>query len=111
MHESVEGVLMEGGKTEALNWLRMKENGGKNTYCQTSKTNLPSEEETNPEIDVDKPTTDTSNTEVRKSKSVNFDIEPVKNKLHVVLSEGLLDSVLPYLVENTPQRKPKNGTT
>ncbi|XP_019874346.2 SANT and BTB domain regulator of class switch recombination isoform X2 [Aethina tumida] len=111
VHESVEGVLMEGGKTEALNWLRMKENGGKNTYCQTSKTNLPSEEETNPEIDVDKPTTDNSNTEVRKSKSVNFDIEPVKNKLHVVLSEGLLDSVLPYLVENTPQRKPKNGVS
>ncbi|CAH0549026.1 unnamed protein product [Brassicogethes aeneus] len=102
VQDSVEGVLMEGGKIEALNWLRMKENGGKNSYAQTSESNfeiLPAE---SCEMGEQKEA-------VKKKSSTTtmscFDVDPIKQKLNVVLSEGLLDSVLPFLVDNAGNKR------
>lgn len=73
MQDSVEGVLIAGGMTDAVNWLKQKE-------YQFNKNHMSSQ---------------TSATELRKSEN-----DLLKHKLNEVLSEGLLDSILPYLIQN-----------
>lgn len=43
--------------------------------------------------------------ECSRPTTKNSDAEPLKRKLSEVLSEGLLDSVLPYLVQNAAVKK------
>ncbi|XP_023022944.2 SANT and BTB domain regulator of class switch recombination isoform X1 [Leptinotarsa decemlineata] len=95
VQDSVEGILISGGMSEAVNWLKRKENQmilKKNSICcQTSDIYL---QEDKKEV-------------VRKQSVVSClsDADPLKMKLNEVLSEGLLDSVLPYLVQNVTSSK------
>ncbi|XP_018562047.1 uncharacterized protein KIAA1841 homolog [Anoplophora glabripennis] len=84
VQDSVEGILMSGGMSEAVNWLKRKENqmSLKSICCQTI-------------LDVNK----------KRSAASVSDADPLKRKLNEVLSEGLLDSVLPYLVQNATSVK------
>lgn len=85
---SLEGMLLEGGMGDAVTWLKSKEAEfalkGPSAAIQTSDTLL-----------------QTSETEQ----------DPLRHKLNEVLSEGLLDSVLPYLVQSTHSIKKSSSTT
>ncbi|XP_060533747.1 SANT and BTB domain regulator of class switch recombination isoform X2 [Cylas formicarius] len=97
VQDSVEGALVAGGMGEAVNWLRSKENelGKKNKSqcCQTSDTLLP------------KPSPEDINGICRKTSLIMNNSDILKKKLQEVLSEGLLDSVLPYLIQNAAPLK------
>lgn len=47
----------------------------------------------------------------KRSVSSTSDTDPLKKKLNEVLSEGLLDSVLPYLVQNATSLKKSAAKT
>lgn len=86
---SLEGMLLEGGIGDAVTWLKSKEAEfalkGPSAAIQTSDTLLHLTKET--------------------------DQDPVKHKLNEVLSEGLLDSVLPYLVQSAHSMKKSSSAT
>ncbi|KAG5897817.1 hypothetical protein JTB14_011817 [Gonioctena quinquepunctata] len=93
VQDPVEGMLMSNGMTEVVNWLKKKETQivlKRNSVCCQTSEKLFHED----------------NKETReKSKTNPTDTESLKGKLNEVLSEGLLDSVLPYLVQNVPSSK------
>ncbi|ERL92574.1 hypothetical protein D910_09887 [Dendroctonus ponderosae] len=101
VQDSVEGVLLEGGMSEAVNWLKSKEIEstikGRSMSVQTSDTLLR------------KGSADDNKKELAKKRESNGtlvdDSDILKQKLNEVLSEGLLDSVLPYLVQSTNSLK------
>ncbi|KAJ8933777.1 hypothetical protein NQ314_013813 [Rhamnusium bicolor] len=101
VQDSVEGILLSGGMTEAVNWLKCKENQialkKNSSYSQTSDTNLSNE------------SGDDKNVNSKRSLTNVSDSELLKRQLGEVLSEGLLDSVLPYLVQNAKNSSRKNS--
>ncbi|XP_050302022.1 SANT and BTB domain regulator of class switch recombination-like isoform X3 [Anthonomus grandis grandis] len=104
VQDSVEDLLMEGGMNEAVEWLKSKEaefsRKGKSLAVQTSNSLLQrgNGDEKKEAVQQSK----------RKNSTINVmhDSDILKKKLSEVLSEGLLDSVLPYLMQgNHPVKK------
>ncbi|CAG9815083.1 unnamed protein product [Phaedon cochleariae] len=93
VQESVENFMISNGMTEAVNWLKLKENQlvlQQNSISSQTSNVLLSEE----------------NIEANRKKSMTCaSADSLKVKLNEVLTEGLLDSVLPYLLPTHPPTK------
>ncbi|KAL1502409.1 hypothetical protein ABEB36_007555 [Hypothenemus hampei] len=101
VQESVEGLLVEGGMKDVVTWLKSKEvefaTNTKSLSVQTSDTLIP-KKTLDKKLDILKPK------DSGCSLSQNHS-EVLTHKLNEVLSEGLLDSVLPFLLQNTNSLK------
>ncbi|XP_076256247.1 SANT and BTB domain regulator of class switch recombination isoform X2 [Rhynchophorus ferrugineus] len=107
VQESIEGILIQGGMTEAVNWLREKEaefsKKLRSASIQTSETTL-QKGAGDERRDICKRKGSITNSE--------HDSDVLKKRLGEVLSEGLLDSILPYLAHSsTSLRKVVSCTT
>ncbi|XP_056633880.1 SANT and BTB domain regulator of class switch recombination [Diorhabda sublineata] len=97
VQDSIENILTANGMSDAIEWLKRKETlmllNQNSVSCQTT-------------IDING---DGDKKEICRKKSAASlcagDCEPLKRKLSEVISEGLLDSVLPYLVHPTSSKK------
>uniref|UniRef100_A0A6P7FTN9 Uncharacterized protein KIAA1841 isoform X1 n=1 Tax=Diabrotica virgifera virgifera TaxID=50390 RepID=A0A6P7FTN9_DIAVI len=97
VQDSIESILTANGMTDAVEWLKRKETlmllNQNSISCQTV---------------VEVPMPDDKKEICRKKSTASLsagDCEPLKRKLSEVVSEGLLDSVLPYLVQQNNSKK------
>ncbi|XP_063927415.1 SANT and BTB domain regulator of class switch recombination [Zophobas morio] len=86
LQDSLETMLLNNGMTQAVDWLKLKEND----------LVKPKETETEPKLKAED-----KKDLVKKKSEVGSEGDSIKSKLNEVLSEGLLDSVLPYLVPSS----------
>ncbi|XP_064214655.1 SANT and BTB domain regulator of class switch recombination [Tribolium castaneum] len=92
VQDNLENLLLANGMTEAVDWLKLKEN----------ELVKPKESETDSKEKRDLTR--------RKSDSSTDSNDTIKRKLSEVLSEGLLDSVLPYLVPASSQQASRRSS-
>ncbi|KAH0822226.1 hypothetical protein GEV33_000565 [Tenebrio molitor] len=95
VQDSLESMLLANGMTEAVDWLKLKEN------------ELVKPKDIEPEP---KPKQEDKRDLTRKKSDSSSDGDPIKRKLSEVLSEGLLDSVLPYLVPSSSQQTSRRSS-
>nr|CAI5830457.1 unnamed protein product [Callosobruchus analis] len=104
-NDNGDGILMSGGMKDAVDWLKRKENQEllriNSICCQTSDTLLQEDKKDMRSRKSSSSCSSSNNTSISNLSEA----EPLKNKLSEVLSEGLLDSVLPYLVQNAANIK------
>ncbi|KAL3271538.1 hypothetical protein HHI36_022015 [Cryptolaemus montrouzieri] len=109
VQESLEGVLMASGMTDAIDWLKLKESQfikRNETACQTSESGNPSKESSVTDIlskknsSISSKCLDSGDFKLSRAISDGFlskSRDILNAKLNEVLSEGLLDPILPIL--------------
>ncbi|KAK9700510.1 SANT and BTB domain regulator of CSR, BTB domain [Popillia japonica] len=85
VQDNIEGILRSEGLTDIVDWLELKENS-------LVKPNEIAVQTSDPKVKQD------DKKEKKRSDSNEQENGEIKRKLSEVLSEGILDSVLPYLV-------------
>nr|CAH7742787.1 unnamed protein product [Callosobruchus chinensis] len=104
-NDNGDGILMSGGMKDAVDWLKSKENQEllriNSICCQTSDSLLQEDKKDTRSKKSGSSCSSSNHTPISNISEA----EPLKNKLSEVLSEGLLDSVLPYLVQNAANIK------
>lgn len=115
VHDSLENILAANGMNEAVDWLKLKENELVKAKDSDTDTRQKTDEKRGNkrkikpnfcnsfQLDVTRRRSDTSTS--------SDSSDPVKRKLSEVLSEGLLDSVLPYLVPSSSQQTSRRNST
>ncbi|CAH1110164.1 unnamed protein product [Psylliodes chrysocephalus] len=102
VQDSIENVLTANGMIEAVDWLKRKE-----TLLLLSQNSVSSQ--TIPEIYQERLPDEKKEIIIRRKSASSLgstcDPEPLKRKLSDLVTDGLLDSVLPYLVNNTASKK------
>ncbi|XP_017786703.1 PREDICTED: uncharacterized protein KIAA1841 homolog [Nicrophorus vespilloides] len=81
VNDNLEGILIQEGMTDVVDWLKLKNSKFANTKPKKDVT-AEHQQDANPEM----------------AKSNTHLEEPLEMKLNEILQEGLLDSVLPYIV-------------
>lgn len=102
VQDSIEGTLLAQGFKEAVDWIKLKDSQlvRREASAQTSNTQI---EDGNEKRDYTRRKSDTA-------IMTGSGEDPLKKKLGEVLSEGLLDSVLPYLIPATPIKRVSTTT-
>ncbi|CAG9854294.1 unnamed protein product [Phyllotreta striolata] len=103
VQDSIENVLTANGMTEAVEWLKRKE-----TLLLLNQNSISIQ--TLPDIVQEKPPEEKKEIVIKRKSASSIatnnicDAEPLKRRLSDIVSEGLLDSVIPYLVQSTPSK-------